>query len=387
MATAKIPLSRNNIFAYIKKLAEEYNALNVALPSSDIVCPDELIDLVQKYMKEGVNNVAPLNGVAPLRKQITQRINNEYGSNYNEESEITISTGTIQSIATAINTFIKESDEVIVFEPSIESFIPPIESNGGRARFIGLKAPSFQIEWEEVKKMISTKTRMIILNSPQNPTGRVMTDEDIKSLIKLTNGTNIIIVGNESFEKIVFDTEKHHSFAQYEQLKSRTLIVSDFGPSFRINGWGISYVLGPEKLIKEYVKAQAYNGQSTNTPAQLALAEYLSLFDDNGELSEMYQGKRNYFLRLIKDSEFEFVPCKGTYYQILDYSKISSDPDIEFVERLIKQHGIATIPVSVFQHEKNRKSHLIRICFAKPNDVLDQLAEKLNKVTAMIETV
>ncbi|QZT36102.1 aminotransferase class I/II-fold pyridoxal phosphate-dependent enzyme [Halosquirtibacter xylanolyticus] len=387
MATAKIPLSRNNIFAHINKLVEEHNALNVALPSSDIVCPDELINLVQKYMKEGVNNVAPLNGVAPLRRQITQSINSEYGANYDEESEITISTGTIQSIATAINTFIKEGDEVIVFEPSIESFIPPIEGNGGRARFIGLKAPHFQIEWEEVKKMISTKTRMIILNSPQNPTGRVMSDDDIKSLIKLTNGTNIIIVGNESFEKIVFDTEKHHSFAQYEQLKSRTLIVSDFGPVFRINGWGISYVLGPEKLIKEYVKAQSYNGQSTNTPAQLALAEYLSSYKDNGDLSEMYQGKRNYFLRLIKDSAFEFVPCKGTYYQILDYSKISNEPDVDFVERLIKDYGVATIPVSVFQHEKNRKSHLIRICFAKPNDILDQLADKLNSVTATVETI
>ncbi|MGB0977283.1 MAG: aminotransferase class I/II-fold pyridoxal phosphate-dependent enzyme [Prolixibacteraceae bacterium] len=386
MATAKIPLSRNNIFAHISKLAEEHNALNVALPSSDIVCPSELIELVEKYMKEGVNNSAPINGVAALREQITQRVNSEYDSNYDSETEITISTGTIQSIATAINTYVKEGDEVIVFEPSIESFIPPIEGNGGRARFIGLKAPHFQIEWEEVKKMISTKTRMIILNSPQNPTGRVMSDEDVRSLIKLTNGTNIIIVGNESFEKIVFDTEKHHSFAHYEQLKSRTLIVSDFGPMFRINGWGISYVLGPEKLIKEFVKNQTYIGHSTNTPAQLALAEYLRTFEDNGELSEMYQGKRNYFLRLIKESAFEFVPCKGTYYQILDYSKISNEADTDFVIRLIKEYGVATIPVSIFQHEKNRKSHLIRICFAKPNDILDQLAERLNKVSTLVET-
>ncbi|QZE13885.1 aminotransferase class I/II-fold pyridoxal phosphate-dependent enzyme [Halosquirtibacter laminarini] len=386
MATAKIPLSRNNIFAYIKQISEEHNALNAALPSSDIICPDKLIELVQKYMKQGVNNNTPLNGVYPLRKQITQRVNKEYQANYNEETEITISTGTIQSIATAINTFVKEGDEVIVFEPSIESFIPPIEINGGRARFISLKAPNFKIEWEEVKKMISTKTRMIILNSPQNPTGRVMSDEDVKNLIKITNGTNIIIIGNESFEKIVFDTEKHHSFTQYEQLKSRTLVVSDFGPIFRINGWGISYVLGSEKLMKSYMSTQAYNGHSTNTPGQLALAEYLEGYTENGELSEMYQGKRNYFLRLIKDSSFEFVPCKGTYYQILDYSKISNEPDTEFVERLIKEYGIATVPVSIFQHEKNRKSHLIRICFAKPNHILDEIAEKLNKVKAAIET-
>jgi methionine aminotransferase len=333
-------------------------------------------------MQLGFNNGSPSEGVKPLRKQIASRIKKLYKKEYDFSQEVTITPGSSQAMTTAISAFIKEGDEVIVFEPVSEFYVAAVELNGGRPIFVTLKQPDFHVDWDEMKKSITSKTRMIIINNPHKSTGMVLSEEDVKQLVKLTNGTNIIILCSEVFEHIVFDEAKHHSMSSFPALAERSLIVSSFGPVYKINGWGIGYVTAPEKLMKEFRKVQKYLGYSVNTPAQYALAEFLEGDNIYEEMSDYYQGKRNYFNRLLSGSSFKIIPSKGSYFEILDYSEISDEPDIDFALRLIKEHGVATVPLSIFQHDKG-KFKLLRVCFAKPNEILEMAAERLKSVAVM----
>ena len=382
MVQSKLPNTATSVFSTISQLIEESGALDMAIGKTDFQCSHELVELAVKYLHDGYNNYAPLEGIFSLRKEIGDMVRNNYGHDYNPKTEITVTAGTIQAIHTAISAIIKDEDEVIIFEPAFESFAPSIILNGGRPVYVTLKSPAFKIDWEELRKMVTSKTRMIVLNSPHNPSGSVFSENDLLQLQRLTNGTNIIILSDEIFESIIFDNQVHQSVARYEKLVDRSFVISSFGPLYNINGWGISYCLAPEKLMKEFRKMQQIQIYNVNTPLQFALAEYLPRHHSFEEVSEMYQGKRNYFNRLLEGSLYDIVYAQGGYFQLLDYSKLSDEPDVEFAERLARDFGIATVPASAFYHEKNRSKY-IRICFAKDNNKLEQAAEKLLQVPSI----
>ena len=384
MIQSKLPNTAPSIFSSMRGLIEETGAVDMAIGETDFPCPGELIQAAMKYLKSDYNNYAPIEGVYKLREEIAAFINKKHGHQYDPKTEIAITAGYIQGIHSAISAVVKDEDEVIVFEPVFESFVPSVVLNGGKPVYVQMKSPGFKIDWEEFRKMITSKTKMIIINSPHNPTGSVFSENDLIQLQRLTNGTNIIILSVETYESIIFDNIVHQSVARFEKLAERSLIISSFGPAFNINGWGVGYCLGPEKLMAEFRKMLQFQIYNVNTPLQYALADYLPsgyLFDD---VSELYQGKRNYFNRLMDGSLYNVIPAQGGYFELLDYSKVSDEPDLVFAERLARDFGVAVLPVSVFFHEKV-KSRYVRVCFAKRNDKLEQAAERLLKVPSIIE--
>lgn len=382
MALSKLSNSKGSIFSTINKLVTETGAIDLSLGKTDFPCPEKLADLAATYIRAGYNNYAPHEGIIELRDVISSRVKRMYTHSYNPETEITITAGNVQAIMTAISSVVKEDDEVILFEPAYESYAPAISINGGRPVYVALKQPDFHIDWEEVRKMITSKTRMIIINSPHNPTGAVLTDSDLIQLQHLTNGTNIVILSDEVFESIVFDNNTHLSVAKYEKLANRSFVVSSFGPLFNINGWGLAYILAPEKLMNEFRRIQQFQIYNVNTPLQYALSEFLQLEESRKDISEMYQGKRNYFNRLLNGSLFRIVPSQGSYFEILDYSGISDESDSDFTYKLASEYGVGVIPVSAFLHEKN-KLKMVRVCFAKNNETLEKAAERLRLIPSL----
>lgn len=382
MALSKSLNIKGSIFSTVNKLVTETGAVDLSLGKTDFPCPEKLADMAATYIRSGYNNFAPHEGIIELREVISTRVQEMYKHTYNPETEITITAGNVQAIMTAISTAVKEDDEVILFEPAYESYAPAIAINGGRPIYVSLKQPNFHIDWEEVRKMITSKTRMIIINSPHNPTGAVLTESDLIQLQHLTNGTNIVILSDEVFESIVFDNNSHQSVSKFPKLADRSFVVSSFGPVFNINGWGLAYILAPEKLMNEFRRIQQFQIYNVNTPLQYALSEFLRTEDSKKDISEMYQGKRNYFNRLMEDSLFKVIPSQGSYFEILDYSAISDESDVDFTYRLASEFGVGVIPVSAFLHEKN-KQKLLRICFAKNNEVLEKAAERLRTVPSI----
>jgi methionine transaminase len=383
MVLSKSSAPKKNIFSTISDLADEMKAVNLAAPLSDFACPERLIELVAKYMRLGNNGYSPDEGVGSLREQIIALLNRQYKSKFNPETEITITAGAAQAMTTAISTFIKDGDEVIIFEPVQESFAPFIEINGGRPIFVSLKYPDFRIDWDEVKKLVTSKTRMIIINNPQNPIGQLLGEEDLNQLKRMINGTRLIILSNEVFDRLIYDKHDFYSLNSVPELAAKSLVVSSFGPTFNIPGWGIGHIVGPEKLMTEFRKIQQIQGFSVNTPAQYALAEFLKEGQNFNEICAFHQSKRDYFIDLMVNSLFHIVPTKSTYYQLLDYSRISGLPDVDFAMKLITEFGVATVPYSAFQHEKT-KTQLVRVCFAKSNKTLEEAAHMLSKIPVLI---
>jgi len=382
MSQTKLLVAKGSIFSAVNKLVTETGAIDLSLGKTDFPCPEKLANLAATYIRSGYNNFAPHEGIPELRAVISARVKSLYKRSYNPETEITITAGPVQAIMTAISSVVKDEDEVILFEPAYESYAPAIASTGARPVYVALKLPDFHIDWEEVRKMVTSKTRMIILNSPHNPTGSVLSESDLIQLQKLINGTNIVVLSDEVFESIVFDNSTHQSVSKFDKLADRSFVVSSFGPVFNINGWGLAYILGPEKLMNEFRRIQQFQIYNVNTPLQYALSEYLLTEDSKKDISEMYQGKRNYFNRLLGGSLFKIFPSQGSYFEILDYSAISDESDADFTYRLATEFGVGVIPVSAFMHEKN-KQKMVRICFAKNNETLELAAERLRLVPSL----
>jgi len=381
MLQPKLPIIKgSNIFSSVNKLIAETGAIDLSMGKTDFPCPEKLAELAATYIRAGYNNYAPNEGIIELRQEISERVNRLYQHMYNPETEITITAGHVQAIMTAINSVLKEEDEVILFEPAYDTYAPAIASTGGRPVYVALKLPDFHIDWEEVRKMITSKTRMIIINSPHNPTGSVLSEADLIQLQRLIIGTNIIVLSDEVFESIMFDNSTHQSVAKFEKLADRSFIVSSFGPLFNINGWGLAYIMAPEKFMNDFRRIQQFQISNVNTPLQYALSEYLRMEDSNNNITELYQGKRNYFNRLLGGSLFKIIPSQGSYFEILDYSAITDESDTDFTFRLATDHGVGVIPLSAFLHEKN-KLKMIRICFAKNNETLEKAAERLRLIS------
>lgn len=371
---SKLPKVGTTIFTVMSKLAQEYNAINLSQGFPNFPCSSKLVSLVNKYMQQGQNQYAPMQGVLALREAISEKTQKLYGTYYSPETEITITAGATQAIYTAITAVINEGDEVIVFSPAYDCYEPAIELNGGKTIHIHLDFPSYTINWEQVKKVVNHRTRMIIINTPHNPSGSILKKEDLLELEKITSGSDIIVISDEVYEHMVFDGHSHESVAKFSDLASRSFIISSFGKTYHATGWKIGYCIAPEALMTEFRKVHQYLVFAVNTPIQFALAEYLKKESEYLELSKFYQQKRDFFRERIKTSRFKILPCQGTYFQLLDYSNISEEKDVDFALRLIKEHGIASVPVSVFYNEQN-DNKVLRFCFAKDEQTLEKAAE------------
>ncbi|MFH2142819.1 MAG: methionine aminotransferase [Bacteroidota bacterium] len=376
MIRSKLPNVGTTIFTLMTSLANEHNAINLSQGFPDFLSSKELIRLVNQYMLKGYNQYAPMQGLMSLREIIAEKIEELYSYKYNPESEITITAGGTQALYTAITAFIKEGDEVIIFEPAYESYVPTIEVNGGVPIYIQLKGNDFSIDWKQVQKAVTSRTRMIILNSPHNPTGSVLSSYDLEKLLKIVSGTNIIILSDEVYEHIIFDKLEHQSIARFPRLAERSLIVSSFGKTFHNTGWKIGYCVAPKKLMVEFRKIHQFMVFSVNTPIQYALADFLKNKEEYLKLNSFYQQKRDLFNSLLSSSSFIIRPSRGTYFQLLDYKKISDEKERDFAVRLTKEIGVASIPVSVFYH-KDFENKVLRFCFAKSDETLEKAAEKL----------
>jgi methionine transaminase len=372
----KIPETQGNLFWNLRELAFEKNAIDMSVGITEFNCPAKLAELTSFYIRDQYNNFAPLEGILSLREKIAEQYFNQYGKTYSPEREVTICAGIVQAINTAITAVVNEGDEVIIFEPSYITYSPAVRLNGGTPVYVPLKEPGFRIDWEDVRKLISSKTRLIIFNSPHNPTGSLFGKEDLLELKRLTYGTGIYTISDEGFEFLAYDQDKHHSIGQYEGLASRSFIISSPGPLFHINGWGLAWCLAPENLMAEFRKIHEIQIFNVASPFQYALADFLNVSDSKEEITEFYQGKRNYFNRLLKGSPYIIHPSQGTYFQLVNYSKISKQQDADFALRLLNEAGVAATPLSVFMH-KRKESQYLRFCFAKKNETLEEVANRM----------
>jgi methionine aminotransferase len=376
---SKLPNANTSIFAVMTALANEHNAINLAQGFPDFDVSPNLIELVNKYMKQGMNQYAPMPGLLSLREKIAQKTFDLYTAQYDPNTEITIVPGATHGIYAVMSAMISEGDEVIVIEPCYDSYVPSIALNGGRAIFVELKLPEFKIDWNEVKKLVNFKTKVILINTPHNPTGSILNAQDLQKLEKIVRGTDVIICSDEVYEHMVFDKVEHQSVARFPALAERSFIVSSFGKTYSTTGWKMGYILAPANLTVELRKIHQFMAFSTNTPIQYAMAEFIDNKDIYKELAGFYQEKRDYFRKLLKGSNFKLMPCQGSYFQLLNYSKITQEKDTDFAIRLTKENKIASIPVSVFYH-KQTDNQLLRFCFAKQNETLEKAAEKLVKI-------
>ena len=376
---SKLPNFETTIFAVMSSLANKHKALNLSQGYPNFNGDKRLFDLVTKAMSSGYNQYAQMYGCPDLGQAIKKKIELLYSTSYNPETEITVTAGATQAIYTTISTFINPGDEVIVFRPAYDSYIPSIQINGGIPISIQLKTPDFIVDWKEVKQKISPKTKMIIINSPHNPSGTMLTKDDMLQLQELTKNTNIIVLSDEVYEHLIFDEEKHQSACMFPDLKSRSFVVSSLGKTFHNTGWKIGYCCAPKDLMDEFIKLHQFTVFSVNHPTQKGIADYMEDPKHYLELSGFFQQKRDLFLEHIKDSRFRFLPSKGTYFQLLDYSDITDENDIEFAKRLVVENGVASIPTSVFNENKlNQK--VLRFCFAKTDETLIKAGEILTKL-------
>jgi methionine aminotransferase len=378
---SKLPAAGTTIFAIMSGLAQQTGAINLSQGFPDFQVSEELMRLVYENMRKGHNQYAPMPGLISLRERIAEKMENRFGAKYNPETEITITAGGTQALYAAITALIHEEDEVIVIEPAYDSYNPAIELAGGKAVHLNLEPPDYKIVWSKVKKLITPKTKMIMINSPHNPTGSVLTEKDLQQLDALTKSTDIIVLSDEVYEHIIFDGLQHNSVAKYPSLAQRSMIVYSFGKTFHATGWKCGYCVGPANLMKEFRKVHQFMVFSVNTPLQHALAEYMQDASHYSGLETFYQEKRDYFRSLLEGSPFKILPCSGSYFQLLDYSAVSNEKDTDYAIRLTKEYGIASIPVSVF-YNVPRDYHLLRFCFAKSNETLEKAAACLHKVKA-----
>ena len=376
---SKLPNVGTTIFSTMSNMAAAYNAINLSQGFPDFDCPDELKKLVTHHLNAGQNQYAPMPGLQLLRERISAKIEKLYGHKYNPETEINITAGATQALFTVISTVIKPGDEAIIFEPAYDSYAPGVVANGGVPIFIPLRENDFSIDWDRCKDSITNKTKLIIINSPHNPTGSVINIADLKNLEQITNDTNILILSDEVYEHIVFDGNRHISISRSGELAKRSFIVSSFGKTYHTTGWKIGYCAAPEYLMKEFRKIHQFIVFAVNTPIQHAYADYLVNENHYLSLGLFYQKKRDLIINALKESRFKLNKARGTYFQLLDYSIISDRNDYEFSEYLTKEVGVAVIPMSPFYSENNNKK-LIRICFAKRDEVLLEAAEKLCRV-------
>ena len=376
---SKLPNVGTTIFTIMSALAQEHNAINLSQGFPDFDVDQKLKDLINYYVQNGYNQYAPMSGVLELRRAIRNKKQLLYGIDLNPESEITITNGATEAIFSTITALVNKGDEVIIFEPAYDCYVPAIELCGGIPVPIKYTFPSFTIDWNEVEHAITSKTRMIIINTPHNPSGSVLNKEDIATLEHLTDKTNILVLSDEVYQHLIYDGLRHESVFYYPNLYSRSIISMSFGKTFHATGWRIGYVIAPPELTSEIRKVHQYNTFSINRPLQHALAQYLEDPEHFLTLPSFYQEKRDLFTSLISDSKFDLLPCNGTYFMLASFDRISKLPDQDFARWLTKTHGVAVIPMSSF-YSNQTDNKIIRFCFAKKEETLITASELINAV-------
>lgn len=376
---SKLPNVGTTIFTVMSGLATEYNAVNLGQGFPDFPMSDELTSLVNKAMKNNFNQYSPMPGWRPLMESIAEKAEFLYGTKINPATEVTITPGGTYAIYSALTTILQPGDEVIVFEPAYDSYIPNIEINGAKAVTVNLVYPDYHIDWVVVQNAVTKKTKAIIINSPHNPTGAVISEEDIKQLRKIVDGTNIFIISDEVYEHLIFDDIPHQSILRYPDLLQRSFVCFSFGKVYNCTGWKMGYCIAPEPLMKEFRKVHQYNCFSCHTPSQVALAEFLKNKDAYLSLSSFMQEKRDYFKNLMRQTRFTMQESYGSYFICGTYERISDEGDKDLAIRLTKEAGVATIPVSAF-YQNGKDDKVLRFCFSKKKETLEAAAERLIKL-------
>lgn len=376
---SKLPEVGTTIFTVMSSLAAELGAVNLGQGFPDFPMSTELVSLVDKAMRDGYNQYAHMNGYAPLLQVLADKIENLYGTTVSPGTQITITPGGTYAIYTALTTILRPGDEVIVFEPAYDSYIPNIEINGAIPVRIDLQFPDYHIDWELVRQRITGKTRMILLNSPHNPTGAVLRQHDIDQLRSIVNGTEIFVHSDEVYEHLIFDGLPHTSILRYPDLLERSFVSFSFGKIYHCTGWKLGYSVSSPSLTKEFRKVHQFNCFSCHTPSQVALAAYLKNQATYLSLSAFIQKKRDHFARLMQATRFSPLPSYGSYFQLYRYDRISDESDKDFAIRITKEYGVASIPVSAFYRE-GKDDRVLRFCFAKKEETLEKAAERLMKI-------
>ncbi len=380
MVRTKLPGKGTTIFTIMSKMAQDQGAINLSQGFPDFDGPQALRERVTYHMAHGHNQYAPLAGVPDLREQIAAKVLDLYGCKINPDQEVTVTPGATEAIFCAITTVVHPGDEVIIFDPAYDTYEPSVTLNGGVTRHIALHYPDFAIDWQQVRDTLTERTRLIILNTPHNPTGTLWGEEDIQQLREVIVGRDIYLLSDEVYEHISFDDRPHLSLLRYPDLAERTFAVSSFGKTYHATGWRVGYCIAPQALMDEFLRIHQFISFSTNTPLQYAIADFLrDCPEHHRELGAFYQPKRDLFMELMSASKFSMVPSGGTYFQLADYSAISDEPDTEFANRLTRDFKVAVIPISVF-YKQAPNQHVIRFCFAKHDDTLRQAAASLLNV-------
>ncbi len=376
---SKLPNVGTTIFSVMSALAAENKAINLSQGFPDYDCNEELKALVNEAMQQGHNQYAPMPGLLQLREVIANKIESLYHQSINPDTEITITPGGTYAIFTAIATCIQPGDEVIIFEPAYDSYIPNVIVNGGKPVLIPLSFPDYRINWQEVRNKISSRTKMIMLNTPHNPTGSILQEDDIRELEKLVAEFDLMVLSDEVYEHLIFDGAQHHSILRYPNIYRNAFVTFSFGKVFHNTGWKMGYCVAPPHLMQEYRKVHQFLCFSVNTPMQYGLARFLETPSHYLELPAFFQQKRDYFLQLMRDTRFTPLASQGSYFQLMRYDRISDEGDKDFAIRITKEFGVAAIPVSAF-YQNGKDDHVVRFCFAKKQDTLERAAERLARI-------
>jgi methionine aminotransferase len=373
---SKLPGIGMSIFAVMTAMARRHDAINLSQGFPDFDVDEGLKALLIKYVEGGYNQYSPMPGQPALRNAIAAKVAVMHGIEVDAELEITITAGATQAIYTAIGTVISPGDSAIIFEPAYDSYAPTVRSYGGHVTTMALKAPDFTIDWGEVESRINPSTKMIIITNPHNPLGRIMRHEDLQALQDIAVRHDLIVLSDEVYEHLVYDGHEHLSILRYPELRERSFATFSFGKTFHATGWKTGYCIAPSYLTEEFRRIHQFVTYATHTPTQLAYAEYMQDASKYLALPTFFQEKRDHFLSLMRGSKFEFLTCEGSYFILADYSKISNLDDMAFAEWLVKEHGVAVIPLSPFYAEPPGQK-VVRFCFAKTDGVLEEAAERL----------
>lgn len=381
--SSKLPQLRPNIFSYISGLAAQHNAINLAQGFPDFGCSPLLVELLHKYTVKGMNQYAPGQGIPALRKQISAYLQRRDGHSYDPDTEITISAGATEALFCSFAALIRPGDEVIILEPAYDTYEPTIELFGGVIKRVTLNAPDFAVDWDTVQRLLSPKTKAIVLNSPHNPSGTILSQSDLERLGQLLDGTEVIVISDEVYADMVFSPQRHISVSRIASLQARSIVIGSFGKSFHITGWKTGFFAAPQALSEELRKIHSLTTFSVHTPSQFALAELMENPQHIDEVAAMYAQKKAYFLEGLSGSAWQFLPSQGSYFLTADYRQFSTDDDMRFCHTLIEQYGVATIPYSAFYLNAPPEQRLLRFCFAKREQTLDQAIEILQRVPVL----
>ncbi|WP_437855208.1 methionine aminotransferase [Sorangium sp. So ce363] len=376
---SKLPSTGVSIFTVMTRLANEHGAINLSQGFPDFDCAPDLVEAVARHMRAGHNQYAPMQGVLALREALAMKIERLYGRRYDPATEITITSGATEGIFSTITAFVRPGDEVILFQPCYDSYAPAVQLNGGTPVFVTLRFPEYRVDWDEVRRAITPRTRLLLINSPHNPTGTMLSADDMRELGRVLEGTDALVVGDEVYEHILFDGRRHESLARYPELSDRSVVISSFGKTYHTTGWKVGYCAAPQALSAEIQRVHQFVTFAVNGAIQHAYAEVVTRDPLAADLAPFYQAKRDLFLRLIDGSRFRPLPCEGTYFQLLDTSAITSERDADFALRLLREHGVASIPISPFLSGVE-PGPVLRFCFAKRDETLERAAERLRRV-------